>query len=142
MYYQRVRPFREWPVPNVFRDMYPQDEQEIECSGSWIPKVDVEETKDAIVLYAELPGMSREDIKLSIRDKVLEISGTKTFSDVQKNERLHRSERTFGEFCRKFALPTDIEVKNISARFKDGVLKLTLPKAERVKAKEIEIKTE
>lgn len=144
MYYRRVRPFRDWPpMPREDRDFHhTQDDSEIECRGTWLPRIDVQENGDAIVLYAEMPGMQKQDIKISIRDKILELSGEKKQDDLNGEETLHRTERTFGEFCRKFALPTDIDIKKTSARFKDGILELTLPKAEQVKAKQIEIKSE
>ncbi|RPH99486.1 MAG: Hsp20/alpha crystallin family protein [Calditrichaeota bacterium] len=144
MYYGPFRPFRDLQnlqseLNRVFRHAH--DENEVECRGSWIPSVDVRETGEAFVILAELPGMKREDIHLSIRDRILELSGEKKRTQHNEHDVLHQMETRYGNFCRKFSLSTDIDTLKINAVFKDGVLELTLPKAEQVKAKDIEIKT-
>lgn len=144
MYYGPFRSFRDLQnlqseLNRVFR--HAQNEDEVECRGSWIPNVDIRETGDAFVLFAELPGMKREDIRLSIRDRILEISGEKKRIQYNEKDIFHQMETRYGNFCRKFSLSSDIDTSKINAVFKDGILELTLPKAEQVKAKDIEIKT-
>lgn len=142
MYYRPFRPFRDLQnlqseLNRAFSAM--EDENELECRGSWIPPVDIKETKDAFVLYAELPGLRREDIRLTIRERVLELSGEKKAVELGKEERYNRKETRHGNFCRKFLLDTDIDTAKVSATFHDGVLELSLLKAEKVKPKEIKI---
>lgn len=107
--------------------------------GLWSPSVDVSETKDDIVLTAEVPGLKKEDIKLSVQDNVLTISGEKKIEKEEKDANYHRLERSFGSFCRSFTLPTPVQPDKIKASYKEGVLKVTLPKTEEVKPKEIPI---
>ncbi|MDP2960008.1 MAG: Hsp20/alpha crystallin family protein [candidate division Zixibacteria bacterium] len=107
--------------------------------GLWTPNVDVNETKDEIVVTAEMPGLKKEDIKLSVQDNVLTLSGEKNHEKEEKDANFYRLERNFGSFCRSFTLPTSVEADKIKASFKDGILKVTLPKSEKVKPKEIPI---
>jgi HSP20 family protein len=145
MYYRQFRPLRDLQnlqsqINRAFHSA--QDDSEVECSGSWIPPVDIKELADGFMLYAELPGLKREDIRLTIRDRVLELSGDKKSVDVGAGETYHRKESRHGNFCRKFMLDSDIDTAKITATFHDGILELSLPKAEQVKPKDIEIKTE
>ena len=117
------------------------DEDELECRGTWIPNIDVKETSEAVVLFAELPGLKKQDIKITVRDKVLSIAGEKVQTEPQEGESFHRVERVYGDFCRQFALPDGVDSTKISAEFVNGVLKLTLPKQEQAKPKEIKITT-
>lgn len=107
--------------------------------GLWTPNVDVSETKDEILVTAEMPGMKKEDIKLSVQDNVIILSGEKKSEEEKKDANFYRIERSFGSFCRSFTLPTPVEADKIKASFKDGILKVTLPKSEKVKPKEIPI---
>ena len=107
--------------------------------GLWSPTVDVSEDKDNIMLTAEVPGLKKEDIKLSVQDNVLTISGEKKQEKEEKDADYHRLERSFGSFCRSFTLPTPVQPDKIKASYKEGVLKVTLPKTEEVKPKEIPI---
>lgn len=108
------------------------------CSGEWIPAVDIAESDEAYVLYVELPGMKREDIKISIQNNMLAISGEKK-RQVEENIRFVRSERNFGTFCRTFSLPHGIDNNRTEAIISDGVLKVVLNKAEEQKPHEIKI---
>ncbi len=134
--------FQNWQ--NAYRRAFNavHDEGEVECRGTWIPPVDIKEGKDGFMLFAELPGVKREDIRLSIRDRILELSGEKKPRTLGDNEQFNRKESRHGTFCRRFYLDTDIDTAGISATFRDGVLELSLPKAESVIPKTIEIKTE
>lgn len=143
----RWRPFPE--ITSVQREMNrlfdsfmqgPEDNEEYR--GTWKPDVDIRETPDAVVIMAELPGMQKEDIKVTIRDNMMQLSGEKKQVSEHKDETYHRVERSYGSFCRTFSLPSLVEAEKITATFKDGVLHVRLPKAEQAKPKEISIKTE
>jgi len=102
------------------------------------PAVDVFEDKENFVVKAELPGMKKEDIDVSLHDGSLTISGERTEEKVEKGER-YRSERFFGRFQRIVALPASVDAARIKAQYKDGVLTVTLPKAEEAKPKQIDV---
>ena len=110
------------------------------AAAAWSPTVDATETEDKIVVSAELPGLSREDIKITLKEGVLTIEGEKQSDSESKEEKPQWTERRYGKFSRSFNLPTEIDAGKVSAVCKDGVLKLTLPKAEEAKPKEIEVK--
>jgi HSP20 family protein len=103
------------------------------------PLVDISESKDDFVIKAELPGMSKGDVKINIADDILTISGDKKADDKEEGHTFHRIERTYGKFQRNFSLPAHIQSDKIKASFKDGILTIMLPKKEEVKPKEISI---
>ncbi len=140
MYYRTVHPSNDFMFNRGSQraGVQPQND-EIECRGNWLPAVDVKETSENIVLYADVPGLKKADIKLTVRDKILSLEGEKVQNESQKDENAHKSERVFGKFCRRFALPAQVDVKKINAELIDGVLKVTLPKQEQAKAQEIKI---
>ena len=107
--------------------------------GTWAPSVDIYETKDAIIIDAELPGLNQKDINVSVSDNVLTIKGEKKQEKEVKEENYHRVERSYGSFTRSFTLPVGVKSESIKAAYKDGVLKVTLPKAEESKPKQISI---
>lgn len=109
-------------------------------SGSWSPKVDIAENENEIVLEVDLPGVKPEDFKLSIENYKLTVSGERRFEEERKTENWHRVERSYGGFTRTFSLPNTVHVDEVKADFKDGVLRVSLPKREEVKARQIEIK--
>jgi len=108
----------------------------------WSPDVDIAETDDAFVVKAELPGITKDDVKITLRDNVLTIKGEKKQEKEMKKENYHRVERCYGAFQRSFTLPATVKADKIEATYKDGVLTLTLPKVEEAKPKEIEVKVE
>jgi len=108
----------------------------------WLPALDVSETKDEIVIKAEVPGMEAKDIDISLSGEVLTIKGEKKQEKEQKDENYHMTERSYGAFSRSVRLPQEVQGDKIAAKYKDGVLKITLPKSEKAKAKEIKIKAE
>jgi HSP20 family protein len=108
-------------------------------TSAWIPAVDVFEDKDAVKIVAELPGVSREDVKLSMENNVLTIRGEKKQEAEENTERVHRYERTYGSFERAFALPNSIDPEKIAAKYADGVLTVTIPKAEKARPREIPV---
>ena len=111
----------------------------VRFAEEWIPMVDVTETKDEIVVRAEVPGMSREDITVTLQDNVLTLRGEKKQEKTEKEAAFHRLERSYGSFVRSFTLPTLVQADKVKAAYKDGVLTITLPKAEEVKPKEITV---
>ncbi len=110
--------------------------------AEWLPALDVSETKDEIVVKAEVPGMEAKDIDISLSGDVLTIKGQKKQEKKQKDENYHMSERSYGAFFRSVRLPQEVQGDKVAAQYKDGVLKITLPKSEKAKAKEIKIKAE
>ncbi len=107
--------------------------------GLWSPCVDISETKDEIVVTAEIPGMKKDDIKISLNDNILTLKGEKRQEKKVEEENYHRIERSYGAFHRSFTLPTTVQQDQVKATYKDGVLKVRLPKAEEAKPKEIAI---
>ncbi len=107
----------------------------------WAPLVDIYETNEDIVVKAEIPGMKKEDIEINITDNVLTIKGEKKQERKMQNEDYHRIECSYGTFQRSFSLPKAIKPDNVTASYKDGVLTITIPKAEEVKPKRIQITT-
>lgn len=101
---------------------------------AWTPPCDVYETEKEFVIKAELPGMKKEDVKVSLENDVLTIRGEHKFEEETKRENYHRLERNYGEFLRSFTLPNFVEPEKIDAQFKDGLLTLVLPKREEAKA--------
>jgi HSP20 family protein len=108
--------------------------------AAWTPSCDIYETENEIVVKAEIPGVKKEDVKLSIQDNVLTISGERKFEQETKKENYLRVERGYGSFTRSFTLPPSVDAKKIIAEFKDGLLEVKLPKLEEAKPKEVEIK--
>jgi len=107
--------------------------------SGWTPPVDVSQDKEHVYIKAELPGLKREDIDISLQNGMLTISGErKEESEVREGETF-RSERVFGRFHRTVSLPTQVDADRVSAAYKDGILTVTLPKAEEAKAKQIQV---
>ena len=111
----------------------------VRFAEEWMPMVDVTETKDEIVVRAEVPGMTKEDISVTLQDNVLTLRGEKKQEKRELEAAFHRLERSYGSFVRSFTLPTLVQADKVKAAYKDGVLTITLPKAEEVKPKEISI---
>jgi HSP20 family protein len=111
-----------------------------EFDGTFAPAVDVVERKDNIVVTADLPGLSKDDVSVTLQDNFLTIKGEKKHEFEDKDTNYYRSERVYGSFARTIELPVTVDAKKIDARFKDGVLHVTLPKSEEARPKEIEVK--
>jgi HSP20 family protein len=120
-------------LPRVFGN------EEGVLSGNWTPSVDIAEDENAITLEADLPGLKAEDIKLSIENYRLTLSGERKFENETKRDNYHRVERSYGSFTRTFTLPNTVSVDEVKADFTDGVLRVTLPKREEVKARQINV---
>ena len=112
-----------------------------EMSG-WVPSLDLAETKDSYVVKAEIPGMAKDAINVSMKEGVLSISGEKKTEERKDGENWHRIERAFGTFQRSFYIPTEVDETKVKAAYKDGVLTVSMPKREEAKRKEIPIAVE
>lgn len=108
----------------------------------WAPAADITETEKEYLVKAELPGVKREDVKVTLADGVLTIEGERKHEKEEKSEKTHRIERFYGSFCRSFALPDNVDAQNIRAEDKDGVLSVHVPKLKTEKSKAIEIKVQ
>ncbi|MDX1801079.1 MAG: Hsp20/alpha crystallin family protein [Marinobacter sp.] len=110
--------------------------------SDWAPVVDIRETSEAFEIDAELPGLSRDDVKVTVHDGVLTIEGERRNVKDTGDHTQHRVERVYGTFLRRFTLPDNVDENTIQARFQDGVLHLTLNKAEPAKPRAIEVNVE
>jgi len=110
--------------------------------GSWSPSVDIYENKDHIILEAELPGMNREDFDLSVENNVITLRGERRFDKKDETDNYHRVERAYGSFTRSFTLPNTVTAEGATADYRNGVLRVTLPKRAETKARRIEIDAE
>lgn len=121
-----------------FRVRAPLGEEEI-TQGAWVPPVDIYETAESIVLEVELPGITKEDIGVEVKDNTLTLKGDKKFEKEVKEENYHRVERSYGAFQRVFTLPSTVQQDKVRAKFKDGILEIRLPKVEEAKPKQIKV---
>jgi HSP20 family protein len=117
-------------MPDVFR-------QE---SRSWTPRIDMQETETDYVIEADLPGVSRDDITVSVEGQTLVISGERQAEDTRDADGWRHVERAFGKFQRAFQLPTTVNADGIEAQYRDGVLSVHVPKAEEAKTRRIDVK--
>ncbi len=108
--------------------------------GTFSPRVDISETKEAVHIYAELPGMKSDDVKITLSEGTLTIRGDKKRPPSSSEEAFHRIERTHGEFVRQFSLPDNLNEDSTQASFEDGILHITIPKREPNKPREREVK--
>lgn len=106
----------------------------------WAPSVDIAETNEEYQITAELPEVKKEDLKVSVDEGVLRISGERKQEREEKGKKWHRVERSYGSFMRSFTLPDNTAADKVAAEFKDGVLKVRLPKSAQAKPKSIDVK--
>jgi len=125
---------------NFLDDFFTSDRFYTPSRENWYPVVDVNEDDNGYHFQMELPGLTKDDVKISFKDDVLLVSGEKTADQKEEKKNYHYYERRFGKFERAFRINSDIIVDKIDASFKDGVLMIDLPKAEIAKPKEIEVK--
>lgn len=119
---------------------FPAWSKQIEAAGGdWLPAVDIRETKDAFEVEAELPGLSKEEIKVEMQDDVISLRGERKTEKNVREGKYHYQERTFGSFTRSFRLPGPADASKVQAEYKDGVLILTVPKTEGSKNRQIQI---
>jgi HSP20 family protein len=140
----RVDPFREFAaiqdrMNRLFGNAYLRDE-DTSFRGTWAPAVDIFETENHdLVVRAELPGMAREDIEVSVENSTLVLKGEKKFDSEVKEENYRRIERTYGQFHRSFTLPNTVDTAKVRADFKNGVLTVKLPFREEAKPRTINV---
>ena len=140
----KVDPFRELTamqdrMARLFGDVYLRDE-DTGFRGSWTPAVDIFETDSHdLVLRAELPGMTREDIEVTVENNTLVLKGTKKFDSEVKDENYRGIERAYGTFHRSFTLPNTVDASKVSADYKNGVLTVKLPFREEAKPRTINV---
>ena len=108
--------------------------------ADWTPAVDVSEDEKEYLIKAELPEVKREDVKVTVENGMLRITGERKFEKEEKDKKYHRIERAYGSFERTFALPEDAKADAVAAEFKEGVLKVHLPKSEQAKPKPLDVK--
>ena len=107
--------------------------------SGWTPALDVYEDKDNVTVKAELPGLKREEIEVSLHDGTLSISGERKGEEKHQDAEVYRAERFFGKFQRTVTLPTPVAAEKVKAQYKDGILTVTLPKTEEAKPKQIDV---
>jgi HSP20 family protein len=140
----KLDPFRELAamqdrMARLFGDAYLRDE-DTGFRGQWTPVVDIYETDHHdLVLKAELPGLSREDIEVTVENSTLVLKGTKKFETDVKEENYRRIERSYGAFHRSFTLPNTVDASKVSADFKNGVLTVKLPFREEAKPRTVTV---
>lgn len=115
-------------------------EKEALTVTEWSPLVDITEDEKEYRIKAELPEMKKEDVKLTVENDVLSISGERKYEQEEKGKKYHRIERSYGSFMRSFSLPEDVDGSKVSAGYKDGMLTVHLQKSERAKPRAIEVK--
>lgn len=110
--------------------------------SAWAPAVDIVENKKDYTITAELPDIPKENVKVSVENGILVISGERKYEHEEKDKdtKVHRVERSYGSFVRSFAVPDDADAAKISAEYKNGLLNVRLPKSEAAKPKQIEVK--
>ena len=138
-------PFREFArlqdrFNRAFTDAYGREEDGLMTSGAWVPPVDIYQNGDhEVVLKAELPDMTREDIDVTVDNGTLTIKGEKRLSNDVKEEAFHRIERRYGSFSRSFSLPQTVDAGRVGADYKNGVLTVRLPLREEAKPRQIKV---
>lgn len=118
----------------------PTGENESLILTDWMPAVDIQETETEYLLKAELPEVKKEDVKVTVENGVLTIQGERKQEKEEKGKKFHRIERSYGTFLRTFTVPLDSEDNKVAADFKDGILRVHLPKTEKPRPKAIEVK--
>ncbi|MDE3036547.1 MAG: Hsp20/alpha crystallin family protein [Nitrospirota bacterium] len=116
------------------------DKQEAMTVAEWAPLVDISEDEKEYLIKAELPEIKKEEVKVTVQDDVLTIAGERKYEKEEKGKKFHRIERAYGSFERSFTLPEDADAAKVVADFKDGILKIHLPKSEKAKPKSVEVK--
>jgi len=111
-------------------------------SVAWSPVVDIEESAEAYTIRAELPGLSKEKVKVTVENGVLTLSGERDLERRVETKTFHRVERSHGTFTRSFTLPEDVDAESVAANFKDGLLEIQIAKREEALPKSIEVRVE
>ena len=129
-------------MDRLFERFFEAPWAELPAMGAWSPPLDLTESKDAVTVKAELPGVEAKDVAVSLEGDVLTIKGEKDQKKEEKDERQHRVERSWGAFMRSVRLPAPADGSKVTATFKNGVITVTLPKAPGAKGTTIPVKAE
>jgi len=138
-------PFREFSqlqdrINRAFSDAYGRSDEGLMTSGTWVPPVDIYQNGDhELVLKAEVPDMTREDIDITVDNGTLTIRGEKKLSSEVQEEQFHRIERRYGSFSRSFSLPQTVDTAKVAAEYRNGVLTVRLPLREEAKPRQIKV---
>jgi HSP20 family protein len=144
MAFTRFDPFREFAtlqdrMNHVFGNVYLRDE-DVTQRGNWLPPVDIYETEGHdLVIKAEVPDMTREDIEVTVENNTLTLRGTRKVPTDVKEEQFRRIERSYGTFSRSFTLPNTVDSSKVSAEYRNGVLTVKLPFREEAKPRTINV---
>ncbi len=137
---QYQRPGLAWPTLGRLANLQDELDRLFEAPmQSWSPALDVHEDKNNFNVRVELPGLKREDIEVSLHEGSLVITGERKTETISEDTAVHRQERYYGKFSRVLTLPTAVAADQIKAQYKDGILTVTLPKAEAAKPKTIAV---
>ena len=141
----RWDPFRDMvslreKMNRLFEDVFTgrADDKEL-ASSTWAPAVDIFETENELVMSAEIPGIDEKDIEIKLEDNTLTLKGERKFEKETKEENYHRIERSYGSFYRAFTLPNSVDLDKIHAEHENGILKITLPKRQELKPRNVKI---
>lgn len=129
------------PFARLFESFFGEDllPSEDVSNRAWMPAVNIRETDAAFLVEAELPGLTKKDIEITLENNLLKLSGERRFEKDTKEENYHRVERQYGTFLRTFSLPSQVDSNAVKATFKEGVLTIEVPKAEEAKPRKIAI---
>ncbi len=141
----RWDPFRDMvslreKMNRLFEDVFTGrgDDKEL-ASSTWAPAVDIFETENELVMSAEIPGIDEKDIEIKLEDNTLTLKGERKFEKETRQENYHRIERSYGSFYRAFTLPNSVNLDKIHAEHENGILKITLPKRQELKPRNVKI---
>jgi len=142
---KRMDPFREWMgiqdrMNHLFRNVFPASEDDQITSGAWTPAVDIYELPESIEMTFEIPGVDKNDVKVTFENNQLTVTGERRLEHADKREGYHRVERSYGGFVRSFTLPNTIDPNRINAEYENGLLRLSLPKRPESQPRAIEVK--
>ena len=127
----------------IWGTMYDRGREDVSGHGAWLPPVDIYETADKeIVLKAELAGLKRDAIDLTVENNTLTIRGQRQPDEAAADAQFHRSERVFGAFSRSFTLPNTVDAAKVKAEYRDGVLTVRLPRREETRPRQITVDVE
>ena len=134
----RWEPFRE--LARVFEDPYFRAFSDGDGTCRWCPAVDVSENEKELLVSADLPGIDPKEVEITVKENILTLTGERKNGKEEKDGAYHRVERAYGSFTRSFVLPSTVDETKVSAEYKDGVLRIHLPKREEVLPRKIEVK--
>lgn len=127
-------------MDRLFDRLWENDEPGGRVLGEWSPPLDLSESKDGFVVKMEIPGLDAKDVKISLQDQVLTVSGERKKEEEKKDERFYRMERSYGAFVRSVRLPSQVDEKKVEAVFTNGLMTITMPKTETGKGFVVPIK--